>query len=102
MNDFNRKMENAGARVNQKVSEAAERLEKESADLINYLNKEVVPAVREQSSKALRVAAPVLAVTLAGLGVVLIAAAVLLVRYRKKQQDAVHHILQWGKLRTAK
>jgi capsule polysaccharide export protein KpsE/RkpR len=57
MNDFNRKMEDAGARVSQKVSEAAERLEKESADLINYLNKEVVPAVREQSSKALRLAA---------------------------------------------
>jgi hypothetical protein len=57
MNDFNRKMEDAGARVNKKVSEAAERLERESADLISYLNKEVVPAVREQSSKALRVAA---------------------------------------------
>jgi len=57
MNDFNRKMEDAGARVSQKVSEAAERLEKERADLINYLNKEVVPAVREQSSKALRLAA---------------------------------------------
>jgi hypothetical protein len=57
MNDFNRKMEDAGERVSKKVSEAAERLEKESADLISYLNKEVVPAVREQSSKALRVAA---------------------------------------------
>lgn len=57
MNDFNRKMEDAGARVSQKVSEAAERLEKESAELIDYLNREVVPAVREQSSKALRVAA---------------------------------------------
>jgi len=57
MNDFNRKLEDAGARVNQKVSEAAERLEKESTDLIDYLNREVVPAVREQSSKALRVAA---------------------------------------------
>jgi len=48
MNDFNRKMEDAGARVSKKVSEAAERFEKESADLISYLNKEVVPAVREQ------------------------------------------------------
>jgi len=57
MNDFNRKMEDAGARVGKKVSEAAERLEKESAELIDYLNREVVPAVREQSSKALRVAA---------------------------------------------
>jgi hypothetical protein len=57
MNDFNRKMEDAGARVGKTVSEAAERLEKESADFIDYLNREVVPAVREQSSKALRVAA---------------------------------------------
>jgi len=57
MNDFNRKMEDAGARVGKTVSEAAERLEKESAELIDYLNREVVPAVREQSSKALRVAA---------------------------------------------
>ncbi len=57
MSDFNRKVEETGARVGKKVSEAAERLEKESADLIAYLNREVVPAVREQSSKALRVAA---------------------------------------------
>jgi hypothetical protein len=57
MNDFNRKMEDAGARVGKTVSEAAERLEKESAEFIDYLNREVVPAVREQSSKALRVAA---------------------------------------------
>jgi hypothetical protein len=57
MNDFNRKMDDAGTRVGKKVSETAERLEKESAELIDYLNREVVPAVREQSSKALRVAA---------------------------------------------
>jgi hypothetical protein len=57
MSDFNRKMEETGARVSKKVSDAAERLEKDSADLIAYLNSEVVPAVREQSSKALRVAA---------------------------------------------
>ena len=57
MSDFNRKVEETGARVGKKVSDAAERLEKESAELIAYLNKEVVPAVREQSSKALRVAA---------------------------------------------
>jgi hypothetical protein len=57
MSDFNRKMDETGARVSQKVSEAAERLEKEGAELIAYLNKEVVPAVRDKSSKALRVAA---------------------------------------------
>jgi predicted lipid-binding transport protein (Tim44 family) len=43
--------------LNQKISEAAERLEKESAEFIKYLNDEVVPAVRQQSTQALRVAA---------------------------------------------
>jgi hypothetical protein len=47
----------ASARVNRSVAEAAERLEKDSAELIAYLNNEVVPAVRQHSSKALRVAA---------------------------------------------
>jgi glutamyl-tRNA reductase len=56
LNDFNRKVEEASARVNKSVTEAAERLEKESAELINYLNEEVVPAVRQHSTKALRVA----------------------------------------------
>ena len=46
MNDFNRKVE-----------EAAERLEKETVEFIKYLNDEVVPAVRQHSTKALRVAA---------------------------------------------
>jgi F0F1-type ATP synthase membrane subunit b/b' len=46
MNDFNRKVE-----------EAAERLERESAEFVKYLNDEVVPAVRQHSTKALRVAA---------------------------------------------
>jgi hypothetical protein len=43
--------------LNQKLSEAAERLEKESAEFIKYLNDEVVPAVRQQSTQALRIAA---------------------------------------------
>lgn len=46
MNDFNRK-----------VGEATERIEKEAAELINYLNDEVVPAVRQHSTQALRIAA---------------------------------------------
>ena len=45
------------ARVNKTVSNVAERLEKQSAELIDYLNREVVPAVRQHSTKALRVAA---------------------------------------------
>jgi hypothetical protein len=57
MNDFNRKVGDAKARVSKTVSETAERLEKDSAELIDYLNREVVPAVRGQSTKALRVAA---------------------------------------------
>jgi glutamyl-tRNA reductase len=61
MNDFNRKVEEASARVNKSVAEAAERLEKETAEFITYLNKEVVPAVRNHSTKALRVAAEKLA-----------------------------------------
>jgi glutamyl-tRNA reductase len=54
--DFNRKVEDASARVSKTVAEAAERLEKESAEFIKYLNDEVVPAVRQHSTKALRVA----------------------------------------------
>jgi hypothetical protein len=61
VNDFNRKVEEASARVNKSVAEAAERLEKESAEIIAYLNEEVVPAVRQHSTKALRVAAEKLA-----------------------------------------
>jgi hypothetical protein len=57
MKDFNRKVEEASARVNKSVGDAAETLEKESAELIAYLNNEVVPAVRQRSTKALRVAA---------------------------------------------
>jgi glutamyl-tRNA reductase len=57
MNDFNRKVEDASARVNKSVAEATERIEKETAEFIAYLNDEVVPAVRQHSTKALRVAA---------------------------------------------
>ncbi len=57
MSDFNRKVEETTARVSKTVSQAAERLEKDSAELIEYLNREVVPAVRGQSTKALRIAA---------------------------------------------
>lgn len=57
MKDFNRKVGEAGARVNKSVAEVAERLEKDTAELVAYLNNEVVPAVRSHSTKALRVAA---------------------------------------------
>ena len=57
MTDFNRKVEDASARVNKSVAEAADRMEKETGEFIAYLNDEVVPAVRQHSTKALRVAA---------------------------------------------
>jgi hypothetical protein len=61
MKDFNRKVEEATSRASKTVGETAERLEKDSAELIKYLNDEVVPAVRQHSTKALRVAAEKLA-----------------------------------------
>lgn len=61
MNDFNRKVEDASARVGQTINDAADRLEKEIPELIKYLNEEVVPAVRTHSTKALRTASQKLA-----------------------------------------
>jgi hypothetical protein len=57
MTEFDRKVEEASARFNRSVANLAETLEKETAELVTYLNNEVVPAVRGHSSKALRVAA---------------------------------------------
>ena len=56
MTDFDRKVEEASARLNKTVTEVTERLEKETAELITYLNNEVVPAARQHSTKALRIA----------------------------------------------
>jgi glutamyl-tRNA reductase len=61
MSKFERKVEETSARVNKSVAEAAEYVEKESAELISFLNDEVVPAIRQHSSKALRVASDKLA-----------------------------------------
>ncbi|HEY7617720.1 MAG TPA: hypothetical protein VH744_13015 [Terriglobales bacterium] len=61
MSDFQRKADKASARVNKSIADAADRLEQETADFIKYLNDEVVPAVRQHSTKALRVAAEKLA-----------------------------------------
>jgi glutamyl-tRNA reductase len=61
MSDFERKVEEASARVNRSVANVVESVEKETAEIINYLNNEVVPAVRSHSTKALRVAAEKLA-----------------------------------------
>jgi hypothetical protein len=61
MNHFNSKVEDASARMSQTINDAAQRLEKEIPEFIKYLNDEVVPAVRSQSTKALRVASQKLA-----------------------------------------
>jgi glutamyl-tRNA reductase len=61
MKDFNRKVEDASARVSKSVAEAAERIEKEIPEFIKYLNDEVVPTVRQHSTKALRTASTKLA-----------------------------------------
>ena len=57
MNDFNRKVKDASTRINQTVGDTADRVEKEAADFVKYLNDEVVPAVRQHSTQALRTAA---------------------------------------------
>ena len=57
MTEFDRKVEEASARFNRSVANIAETMEKETAELIAYLNDEVVPAVRSHSSKAVRTAA---------------------------------------------
>lgn len=61
MTEFDRKVEAASARLNRSMANLAETLEKETAELVKYLNDEVVPAVRTHSSKSLRTAAGKLA-----------------------------------------
>jgi len=61
MTEFDRKVEEASARFNRSMANIAGTLEKETAELVTYLNDEVVPAVRTHSSKALRTAADKLA-----------------------------------------
>ena len=51
------KTEQASARFSKTVAETTERLEKEAQEFVKYLNDEVVPTVRQHSTKALRTAA---------------------------------------------
>ena len=48
-------------RVGRKIGETVGQLEKEAERLISYINAEVVPAVRQESTTALRTAAQKLA-----------------------------------------
>jgi hypothetical protein len=56
-----RGFENFGRKVDETVSQAKPRLEEEVKKVIAYLNDEVVPGVRQNSSKALRIASENLA-----------------------------------------
>lgn len=49
--------ENFGRKVDEHINNAAPRIEEEVRKVITYLNDEVVPKVRQNSSEALRVAA---------------------------------------------
>jgi predicted DNA-binding protein (UPF0278 family) len=49
--------ENFGRKIDETVNKAAPRVEEELKKIITFLNEEVVPKVREHSSKGLRVAA---------------------------------------------
>lgn len=50
-------MKNFGRRVEDSFNEAKPRVEEELKRVITYLNDEVVPEVRQSSSKALKIAA---------------------------------------------
>lgn len=47
--------------TNRKIHEAVDRVEREVKQVITYLNDEVVPTVRQESSRALRTASEQLA-----------------------------------------
>jgi hypothetical protein len=49
--------EKFGRKMDEEISDAARKLERESDRMIAYLNDEVVPAIRQGSSRALRTAA---------------------------------------------
>ena len=49
--------ENLGRKLDHSIGQASRTIEQESERLISYLNDEVVPAIRNRSSNALRLAA---------------------------------------------
>jgi methyl coenzyme M reductase beta subunit len=46
----------AGQKLDDTIAEAAKRIEEETKQLLNYINDEVVPMVRQHSTTGLRVA----------------------------------------------
>ena len=55
--DTKKRMEETGRRIGRTLGEAERRIQEELQQVIDYLDKEVVPTVREQSSRGLRTAA---------------------------------------------
>jgi hypothetical protein len=52
----NRRFQTAGERLDDILGDASSRIEEEAQTLIAYINDELVPAIRQHSSTALRVA----------------------------------------------
>ena len=57
----NRRFQTAGERLDDMLGETSARIEEETQLLIKYINDELVPAIRQHSSNALRVASEKLA-----------------------------------------
>jgi hypothetical protein len=51
-----RPFQTAGQRLDDMLGDASARIEEETQQLIKYINDELVPAIREHSSNALRIA----------------------------------------------
>jgi hypothetical protein len=51
-----RPFQTAGERLDDLLGDASSRIEEETQTLINYINDELVPAIRQHSTNALRVA----------------------------------------------
>ena len=56
-----KRMEEFGAKVGRTIGETVNQVEKESEKLIGFINSELVPAIRGESTAALRTAAEKLA-----------------------------------------
>ncbi|HEV8524085.1 MAG TPA: hypothetical protein VGQ71_06260 [Terriglobales bacterium] len=48
------RLEDAGRKIGQKLGETQQRVEKELREMVNYVESDVIPDVRNQSTKALR------------------------------------------------
>jgi len=60
-NQVSEDLKDFGRRVDARLNQAAPRIEEEVQKVVAYLNDEVVPEIRQNSSKALKIAAEKLA-----------------------------------------